>query len=181
MVEDTGDKTYTYAIITTNSNQQLRFLHHRMPVIFDADSKDFRQWLHPLQHRWTNDLQSLLKPYGGELEIYPVSKDVGKVGHSSPSFIIPLSNKGNGRDIAHFFPSVSQNADTEKPEISGKIREHKDDGSQHVSIANAEPSLSKTAEAHKKHKISSGYSPPSKRRQVKQGPAGVKKITDFFN
>ncbi|KAL7913356.1 hypothetical protein GGI35DRAFT_288069 [Trichoderma velutinum] len=176
--EDTGDKSYTYSIITTSSNQQLRFLHNRMPVILDADSKDFRQWLHPQQTRWTYDLQSLLKPYEGDLEVYPVCKDVGKVGRSSPSFIIPLSNEGNGRDIARFFPSISQNS---KPEGSAGMGKHENDGNQHTNISNAKLSSVERAESNKKHKLSSGSTPTSKRRQVKPRPQGVKKITDFFS
>ncbi|UKZ81084.1 hypothetical protein TrVFT333_008852 [Trichoderma virens FT-333] len=175
--EATGDKSYTYSIITTSSNQQLRFLHNRMPVIFDADSKDFREWQNPLQTRWTYDLQSSLKPYEGELEVYPVCKDVGKVGRSSPSFIIPLSKKDNERDISRFFPGISQKSQSEG---SDKVGKHENDGDQEASISNAEPSSIGRADAHKKHKISSGYSPPPKRRQVQPGPPGVKKITDFF-
>ncbi|KAL7953282.1 hypothetical protein V8C34DRAFT_297451 [Trichoderma compactum] len=176
--EDTGDKRYTYSIITTSSNQQLRFLHSRMPVIFDADSKDFRQWLHPQQTRWTHDLQSLLKPYEGDLEVYPVCKDVGKVGRSSPSFILPLSNKGNGRDIARFFPSTSQNSEPKEPAGMGK---HENDDNQHTSITNAKLNPVARAEANKKHMISNASNPTSKRTRVRPGPQGVKKITDFFS
>ncbi|KAL6854669.1 DUF159 domain-containing protein [Trichoderma novae-zelandiae] len=178
--EDTGAKSYTYAIITTNSNQQLRFLHHRMPVILDADSKDFQEWLHPAQRRWTKDLQSLLKPYQGDLDIYPVSKDVGKVGRSSPSFIMPLSDKGKEYDIAQFFSKVSQNPDTEQPEGLGEVDKHESKGNPPVSQADAGPSLGKRSVVHKKHKIPGDYNPPSKRSRTNPGPAGVKKITDFF-
>ncbi|KAL7932593.1 hypothetical protein V8C35DRAFT_306153 [Trichoderma chlorosporum] len=177
--EDTGVKSYTYTIITTSSNQQLRFLHNRMPVIFDADSKDFRQWLHPLQTRWTYGLQSLLKPFAGELEIYPVCKDVGKVGRSSPSFIIPLNNKGNGRDIARFFHSIPQKSESK---ASDHVVKDGNEGNQHGTIAKTKPaSIERTEEVYKKHKISGGSSPLSKRRQIKPGPPGVKKITDFFS
>ncbi|QYT00748.1 hypothetical protein H0G86_007822 [Trichoderma simmonsii] len=176
--EDTGDKRYTYSIITTSSNEQLRFLHNRMPVIFDADSKNFRQWLNPQQTRWTHDLQSLLKPYEGDLEVYPVCKDVGKVGRSSPSFILPLSDKGNGRDIARFFSSTSQNSEPKKPTGMGK---YENEGDQDTSITSAKLSPVERAETNKKHKISDVSSPTSKRRQVKPGPPGVKKITDFFS
>ncbi|ETS00307.1 DUF159-domain-containing protein [Trichoderma reesei RUT C-30] len=148
--EDTGDKTYTYAIITTNSNKQLRFLHHRMPVILDTGSKELQEWLHPSRRRWTDDLQSLLKPYRGDLDIYPVSKDVGKVGRSSPSFIKPLNDKGREHDIARFFST------------------------------DARPDLAKGTDVHKKRKISGNYNPPTKRSRNKQGPAGVQRITDFF-
>lgn len=177
MAKDSGDRTYTYAIITTSSNQQLRFLHHRMPVIFDANSEDFRQWLHPLQRQWTNDLQSSLKPYSGELEIYPVDRKVGKVGCSSPSFILPLSDKDNGHDIKHFFTSDSQNSGI-KLEESGEIDKHESRDNRHIKNAGAESSLLKRPELNRKRKADSSYSSPSKK---KTGPPGVKKITDFFN
>jgi hypothetical protein len=48
-------------------------------------------------------LQSLLKPYQGELEIYPVDKAVGKVGNNSPSFIVPIDSTENKKNIANFF------------------------------------------------------------------------------
>lgn len=51
----------------------------------------------------TQELQSLLKPFEGELDVYPVSKDVGKVGNNSPSFIIPIDSKENKSNIANFF------------------------------------------------------------------------------
>ncbi|KFH46860.1 putative peptidase-like protein [Hapsidospora chrysogenum ATCC 11550] len=106
--EDSGDKTYTYAIITTDSNKQLKFLHNRMPVILDPGSDALRTWLDPKRHEWSRDLQSLLKPFDGELDIYPVSKDVGKVGNNSPSFIIPLDSKENKSNIANFFANASK-------------------------------------------------------------------------
>ena len=49
------------------------------------------------------ELQSLLKPFDGELDVYPVSKEVGKVGNNSPSFIIPVDSKENKHNIANFF------------------------------------------------------------------------------
>lgn len=100
---DPDEKSYTYTIITTDSNKQISFLHDRMPVIFDNGSEAIRTWLDPNRYEWNNDLQSLLKPYEGELEIYPVNKDVGKVGNNSPSFIVPLNSAANKSNIANFF------------------------------------------------------------------------------
>ncbi|KAM0244470.1 hypothetical protein ACHAQJ_010756 [Trichoderma viride] len=170
-----------HEVVTTSSNQQLRFLHDRMPVIFDAGSKDFRQWLHPSQDQWTNDLQSLLKPYEGELEIYPVNRNVGKVGCSSPSFIMPLSDNDEGHDIAHFFPRTPQNPVTEKSEGSGEVKKHESDDGQHITVPNAERNSSKRTEAPRKRKIDSSYNPPPKKTHVEPGPPGVRKITDFFS
>lgn len=100
---DSNEPLYTYTIITTDSNKQLKFLHDRMPVILDNGSEAIRTWLDPARTEWSQELQSLLKPYDGELECYPVSKDVGKVGNNSPSFLIPLDSAENKNNIANFF------------------------------------------------------------------------------
>jgi len=101
--EDSSEKLYTYSIITTDSNKQLSFLHDRMPVILDNGSDAVRTWLDPNRTEWGSELQSLLKPYDGELECYPVSKDVGKVGNNSPSFLVPIDSAENKSNIANFF------------------------------------------------------------------------------
>ena len=97
------EKLYTYTIITTDSNKQLNFLHDRMPVILENGSEQLRTWLDPSRTEWSKELQSILKPYQGDLECYPVSKDVGKVGNNSPSFIIPITSSENKNNIANFF------------------------------------------------------------------------------
>jgi putative SOS response-associated peptidase YedK len=101
--EGSDEKLYSYTIITTDSNKQLSFLHDRMPVILENGSEQLRTWLDPKRYTWSKELQSLLKPYQGELEIYPVSKDVGKVGNNSPTFIVPISSSENKNNIANFF------------------------------------------------------------------------------
>lgn len=74
-----------------------------MPVILNNGSDAIRTWLDPNRTEWSQDLQSLLKPYDGELDCYPVSKDVGKVGNNSPSFLIPIDSAENKSNIANFF------------------------------------------------------------------------------
>ena len=74
-----------------------------MPVILDNDSGQIGTWLDPNRSEWSKELQSLLKPFTGELECYPVSKDVGKVGNNSPAFIIPVASLENKNNIANFF------------------------------------------------------------------------------
>jgi putative SOS response-associated peptidase YedK len=125
--EDSSEKLFTYTIITTDSNKQLSFLHDRMPVIFDNGSDAIRTWLDPARTEWNSELQSLLKPYEGELECYPVSKDVGKVGNSSPSFLVPINSAANKNNIANFFGNQQKAA---KPKADEKSRikvEHDDD------------------------------------------------------
>jgi putative SOS response-associated peptidase YedK len=114
------EKTYTYTIITTDSNKQLNFLHDRMPVIFDNGSEKIRTWLDPNRYEWSNELQSLLKPFDGELEYYPVNRDVGKVGNSSPSFVIPIDSKENKSNIANFF--ANQKKAAVKPESERAVK-----------------------------------------------------------
>lgn len=111
------EKLYTYTIITTDSNKQLGFLHDRMPVLLDNGSDAIRTWLDPNKREWSRELQSLLKPYDGDLECYPVNKDVGKVGNNSPSFVVPLDSAENKSNIANFFGNqkkAAKNAETKK-------------------------------------------------------------------
>ena len=106
--EGSDEKHYTYTIITTDSNKQLSFLHDRMPVILENGSDQIRTWLDPSRSEWSKELQSLLKPFGGELDCYPVSKDVGKVGNNSPTFIVPVASTENKNNIANFFSNAKK-------------------------------------------------------------------------
>lgn len=93
-----------------------------MPVILDNGSDAIRTWLDPNRTGWSQDLQSLLKPYEGQLECYPVSKDVGKVGNNSPSFLIPINSAENKNNIANFFGNQRKLAkQTDKTDI-GKTK-----------------------------------------------------------
>lgn len=112
--EDAEDKLYTYTIITTDSNKQLKFLHDRMPVILDAGSDEMKMWLDPERNKWSRELQAILQPYKGELECYPVNKDVGKVGNNSADFIVPIDSKANKKNIANFFGSSTKNTEKQK-------------------------------------------------------------------
>ena len=109
-------KLYTYTIITTDSNKHLKFLHDRMPVILENGSVGLHAWLDPKRSEWSRELQSLLKPFEGDLECYPVSKDVGKVGNDSPAFIVPVASSENKSNIANFFANAKVSA-------KGKIEE----------------------------------------------------------
>lgn len=97
-----------------------------MPVILDNGSEDVRIWLDPKRHEWSKELQALLKPFDGELDVYPVSKDVGKVGNNSPTFIIPIDSKENKSNIANFFAkgsNANKNAVKEQPQVEVKKEE----------------------------------------------------------
>lgn len=122
--EDTQEKLYTYTIITTNSNKQLNFLHDRMPVILNNGSNAIKIWLDPKRTEWSKELQSLLKPYDGELECFPVSKEVGKVGNNSPSFVVPVNSTENKSNIANFFGNQRKAAEGKaKEKLAGKMED----------------------------------------------------------
>lgn len=108
LFQGSEDKHYTYTIVTTDSNKQLSFLHDRMPVILENGSDQIRTWLDPNRSEWSKELQALLKPFQGELDCYPVSKDVGKVGNNSPSFIVPVASAENKNNIANFFANTKK-------------------------------------------------------------------------
>lgn len=108
--EGEDEKHYTYTIITTDSNKQLSFLHDRMPVILENGSGELRTWLDPGRSEWSKELQDLLKPFKGELECYPVSKEVGKVGNNSPNFVVPVASSENKHNIANFFGNAKRAA-----------------------------------------------------------------------
>ena len=102
-----------------------------MPVILDSGSEAMNKWLDPRQKTWSKELQSILKPYEGELECYPVPKEVGKVGNNSPNFIVPVNSKENKSNIANFFANTkkkeSPNPSPKKEAPSPKVEMVKDE------------------------------------------------------
>ncbi len=130
--EGSDEKHYTYTIITTDSNRQLSFLHDRMPVILENGSEQIRTWLDPGRSEWSKELQSLLKPFDGELDCYPVSQEVGKVGNNSPMFIVPVASAENKNNIANFFSNAQKAAtgDEEKREMKKTEVEVKEEGTE---------------------------------------------------
>ena len=107
-----------------------------MPVILENGSDQIRTWLDPNRSEWSKELQALLKPFSGELDCYPVSKEVGKVGNDSPSFIVPVASTENKSNIANFFANTKKLAkgDSEKKAIEGQqgSAEEKGNAVQHL-------------------------------------------------
>jgi putative SOS response-associated peptidase YedK len=110
---------YSYTIITTASNPQLSFLHDRMPVILDPGAA--RIWVDAGRTSWGPELQKLLVPFEGELMVYPVSSEVGRVGNDSPSFVEPLNERKDG--IKTFFERQKEVAITPKVEDTDVVDE----------------------------------------------------------
>lgn len=84
-----GVRISTCTIITTESNEMMKEIHDRMPVILPREQE--AAWL----NRGTKDveqLRPLLQPYPSELMMaYPVSSRVGNVRNDDELCIEPLS------------------------------------------------------------------------------------------
>ncbi len=82
-----GKEIHTCTIITTSSNDLVRPLHDRMPVILPRDVEDC--WLDPGE-RSREKLFSLLKPYpAGDMAAYDVTAFVNNAAHDAPDCIRP--------------------------------------------------------------------------------------------
>ena len=76
-------------IITTEANEMMRELHHRMPVILPPE--DYALWLKPAETD-RETLLRLLRPFAsGELEALRVSTHVNSPAHDDPRCIAPIS------------------------------------------------------------------------------------------
>ncbi|KAJ2903546.1 uncharacterized protein MKZ38_009671 [Zalerion maritima] len=180
---------FTFTVITTSSNRQLKFLHDRMPVILEPGSQELRMWLDPKRNEWSKDLQALLKPFKGEVDVYPVSKEVGKVGNNSPSFMIPVASKENKNNIANFFAKGSDGQPMKEPGKEPKSGSKRDapgspeEGSPQKKVMTSAPSPTKPSSskpATSRGKISATSNASKSPRKLKGAAAGSHKITSFF-
>jgi putative SOS response-associated peptidase YedK len=79
---ETDEWVRTFAIITTNSNELVRPIHDRMPVIIPPESYD--RWLSLLDP----DPRDLLVAYPAEpMTMWPISTRVNKPENDDPSIL----------------------------------------------------------------------------------------------
>jgi putative SOS response-associated peptidase YedK len=77
----------SYTIITTEANDLMGEIHHRMPVILPPE--DYDMWLDP-DFDEKESLVSLLKPYPSDkMQAYIVSRRVNKPSNNEPSVVEP--------------------------------------------------------------------------------------------
>jgi putative SOS response-associated peptidase YedK len=82
----TGNKTTTFAIITTEANALVAQIHNRMPVILRE--KDEEDWLNPRLP--LEAAQAMLVPFPAELmRAYAVSLKVNSPAHNTPEVVEP--------------------------------------------------------------------------------------------
>jgi putative SOS response-associated peptidase YedK len=84
----TAERLYSCTILTSEPNELVAELHHRMPVILDP--ADWDAWLSPESPR--PELRSLLRPYPSSgMVVYPVSPAVNSVRNQGSDLLAPLT------------------------------------------------------------------------------------------
>lgn len=85
---DVGEETETvetFTIVTTEPNDVVGELHHRMAVVLDPD--EVATWLHGDE----SERGPLLRPYDGEMQAYQVSRAVNDPSNDSPDVVEPVA------------------------------------------------------------------------------------------
>ncbi len=90
-----GQPLHTCSIITTEPNEFMKKIHERMPVILPQQDEDF--WISS-EIRSPEILLSLLKPFPGAMEAYPVSKEVNSTRNNHQKLVEPV-NPDNAVEI----------------------------------------------------------------------------------
>jgi putative SOS response-associated peptidase YedK len=79
-----GEELWTCSILTTDANETIERLHHRMPVILDGEERDI--WLN--NDTGVAELKLLMKPFdANQIDYYPVSKAVNSPNNDNPTLI----------------------------------------------------------------------------------------------
>ncbi len=84
-----GEEVRSCSIITTDANDLMNEIHHRMPVILPPET--YGVWLdRGFEER--EAFSNMLRPYpSDEMEAYPVSRRVNKPANNEPSVIEPAA------------------------------------------------------------------------------------------
>jgi len=99
-----GNEIESCTILTTNSNELIKPLHDRMPLILETG--DMNLWLDP-QVTDPGKLKPLFSPYPAEkMEMYPVSEIVNSPRNDTPQCILPLPSLYEVRDTTRQNSSV---------------------------------------------------------------------------
>ena len=84
-----GKPLKSFAILTTNANELLAPLHHRMPVLLAPEH--WPAWLGETAASET-ELSAMLRPYpGAAMSAWAVDRRVGNVRNDDPDLLTPLA------------------------------------------------------------------------------------------
>ena len=89
---NSGENIFSYTIITTQANSNLKDIHHRMPVILDL--KQIDPWLKVHNISLANTM-SLLVPFQNDLHFHQVSTVVNSPRNNRIDCIRPIENSDN--------------------------------------------------------------------------------------
>ena len=85
-----GQPIKTFSIITTEANDLIGKVHHRMPVILNPEN--YSDWLSP--DATSSELKSLLVPFSAEkMSVRSISKAVNSAKNDSPDCLNPTEQK----------------------------------------------------------------------------------------
>lgn len=79
-----GNILRSFTVITTDASPAVAPLHDRMPVVLPPS--EHAKWLGE-EEASAAELQGMLRPYDGELEIWPVSRRVNKPENDDPDIL----------------------------------------------------------------------------------------------
>lgn len=86
--DEEGNELDSCTVLTTEANEMMAELHHRMPVILPREAWD--RWLDPGEQH-AKAVQPLLRPFPSELMTHhPVSPHVNNPRHEDPQCIAPI-------------------------------------------------------------------------------------------
>ena len=86
---DPDSPVWSCTVITTTAPDDLGHIHDRSPMVLDPG--DWASWLDP-RLADPQRLTSLLRPaVAGQLAVWPVSRDVNKVGNNHPGLVDPVA------------------------------------------------------------------------------------------
>jgi putative SOS response-associated peptidase YedK len=81
----------TFALITTEANDVVAPIHHRMPVILEP--RRYGSWLDP--HSEFETLTPLFQAYSAvPMHAYPISRAVNNPKKDSPEILVPVPDQG---------------------------------------------------------------------------------------
>ena len=94
-VDESGNATDSYCIITTPANSIVEGIHDRMPAILKREDEDV--WMDPDLEK-ADILTALLKPYPvEEMKVHPVSPKVNSADYDQPDCIEEYQSPSDGQ------------------------------------------------------------------------------------